>query len=50
VNIRAITSMKSRRLAASTTPHSDQQAQENARRAAVMAFIAVAGLAIQGAA
>jgi hypothetical protein len=25
--------MKSRRLAASTTPHSDQQARENARRA-----------------
>jgi hypothetical protein len=36
VNIRAITSMKSRRLAASMTPHSDQQARENARRAAVL--------------
>jgi DNA-binding SARP family transcriptional activator len=34
VDIRAITSIKSRRLATSTTPHSDQQARENARRAA----------------
>jgi hypothetical protein len=36
VNIRAITSMKSRSLAASTTRHSDQQGRENVRRAAVL--------------